>query len=63
MKKKTLRLNHFLSSSGVCARRKANELIKKNQVTVNNKRVKNPGLSHSTGSGYGEMGRKAHKAS
>lgn len=42
MKKTTLRLNHFLSSSGVCARRKANDLIKKNKVTVNNKRVKNP---------------------
>lgn len=42
MKKTTLRLDHFLSSCGICARRKANELIKKNKVTVNNKRVKNP---------------------
>ena len=42
MKSETIRLNHFLSSCGVCSRRKADEVIKYKNVTVNNKRVKNP---------------------
>ena len=44
MKRKTLRLNHFLSSCGVCARRKADEIIKSRKVTVNNKRVQDPAM-------------------
>ena len=44
MKEKTIRLNHFLSSCGVCSRRKADEVIKYKKVTVNNKRVKNPAM-------------------
>ena len=39
-----IRLNHFLSSSGVCGRRKADTLIKKGLVQVNNKTVENPAL-------------------
>lgn len=30
-----MRLNNFISSSGICSRRQADELIKKNKVTVN----------------------------
>ena len=33
----TIRLNHFLSSCGVCSRRKADTLIKNKKVTVNSK--------------------------
>ena len=44
MKKKTFRLNHFLSSCGVCSRRKAEEIIKRGKVTINNKKVKEPTL-------------------
>lgn len=44
MKKTTFRLDHFLSVCGVCARRKANDLIKKNKVTVNNKKIKKPAM-------------------
>ncbi len=44
MKNKTIRLNHFLSSSGVCSRRKADEIIKNNTVTVNHKSVRDPSL-------------------
>lgn len=42
MKNKTIRLNHFLSSCGVCARRKADEIIKHKKVTVNHKQVRDP---------------------
>ena len=41
-KKTSIRLNHFLSSAGVCARRKADDIIRSKIVTINNKRVKNP---------------------
>ena len=44
MKRKTLRLNHFLSSCGVCSRRKADEIIRTQKVTVNNKRVWDPAM-------------------
>ena len=40
--KKTIRLNHFLSSCGLCSRRKADEVIKQQEVTVNSKRVQIP---------------------
>ena len=42
---KTIRLNHFLSSCGVCARRKAGQLIKNKKVTVNNKLTINSALT------------------
>ena len=44
MENKTVRLNHFLSSCGVCSRRKADEVIKYKTVTVNNKRINNPAM-------------------
>ena len=44
MKNKPIRLSHFLSLSGVCARRKADSIIKNKTVTVNNKRVCDPSL-------------------
>ena len=39
---KTMRLNHFLSSCGICSRRKADTLIKNKTVTVNNRPVTDP---------------------
>lgn len=39
MKNKKIRLNHFLSSCGICSRRKADEIIKYKKVTINNKRT------------------------
>ena len=44
MKNQNIRLNHFLSSCGICSRRKADEMIKYKTVTVNNKRVQNPAI-------------------
>ena len=44
MKQKTIRLNHFLSSCGVCSRRKADEIIKRKKVVVNNNRVQDPAV-------------------
>ena len=44
MKTKTIRLNHFLSSCGVCSRRKAEEIIRHKIVMVNGKRVRDPAL-------------------
>ncbi|MYE07135.1 MAG: rRNA pseudouridine synthase [Oligoflexia bacterium] len=44
MKTKHFRLNHFLSSCGVCSRRKADEIIKSGKVTVNNKRSLDPAM-------------------
>ncbi|MDE0118991.1 MAG: pseudouridine synthase [Bdellovibrionales bacterium] len=44
MERKTLRLNHFLSSCGLCSRRKADDILKSKKVTVNNKRVKDPSM-------------------
>lgn len=38
----SMRITRFISSSGVCARRKAIELIQNNKVTVNNKQIKDP---------------------
>ena len=37
-----MRLNKFLAHSGVCARRKCDELIFSGKVTINNKTVKSP---------------------
>ncbi|MDE0518894.1 MAG: pseudouridine synthase [Bdellovibrionales bacterium] len=44
MKRKILRLNHFLSSCGLCSRRKADEIIKSGKVTINNKRSLDPAM-------------------
>jgi len=44
MKDKNIRLDHFLSSSGVCARRKASTLIKKKVVMVNHEVVTDPSM-------------------
>lgn len=38
-KNKLVRLNKFISSSGLCTRRKADEFIKKNHITVNGQLV------------------------
>ncbi len=38
------RLNKFLSQAGVCSRRKADSLLKKGLVTVNGKRIEEPGF-------------------
>ena len=43
MKLKTVRLNKFLSSAGVSARRKADSLIKAKKVMVNSRYVAEPG--------------------
>jgi 23S rRNA pseudouridine2605 synthase len=40
-----MRLNRFLSSAGVCSRRKADEYIEKGYVKVNNKIVKELGIT------------------
>jgi 16S rRNA uridine-516 pseudouridylate synthase and related pseudouridylate synthases len=40
-----MRLNRFLSSAGVCSRRKADEYIEKGYVKVNNKIVKELGVT------------------
>ena len=37
-----MRLNKFISKSGYCSRRRADELIKDGKVKVNNKILKNP---------------------
>ena len=37
-----MRITRFISSAGVCARRKAIELIQNNKVTINNKQIKDP---------------------
>ncbi len=44
MKKKEIRLNYFLSSCGICSRRKADTVLKHKIVTVNNKQVRNPAM-------------------
>ena len=39
--KKIIRINKFISNSGICSRRQADELILKGKVYLNNKKVKN----------------------
>jgi 23S rRNA pseudouridine2605 synthase len=41
---KTLRLNRFISNSGLCTRREADELIKKGEIKVNGKVEKTLGI-------------------
>ena len=41
---KTIRINKFISNSGVCSRRQADELILKGKVYLNNKKVKTLGI-------------------
>ena len=40
-KAEKIRLNRFIAMSGICSRRKADELIQKGHVTINNKIVEN----------------------
>tara|TARA_B000000441_G_scaffold132596_1_gene119612 strand:- start:67 stop:438 length:372 start_codon:yes stop_codon:yes gene_type:complete len=41
---KIIRINKFISNSGVCSRRQADELILKGKVYLNNKKVKTLGI-------------------
>ena len=41
---KLSRINKFISNSGVCSRRKADELILKGKVYINNKKIKTLGI-------------------
>jgi len=43
-KNKLVRLNKFISNSGLCTRREADEYIKKNYITVNDQLVNNLGV-------------------
>ena len=42
--KELIRINKFISNSGVCSRRKADELILKGKVYLNNKKVRTLGI-------------------
>lgn len=44
MENTTIRLNKFLAQNGVGARRKISDFLSENEVTVNNKRVAEPGI-------------------
>ena len=41
---KTNRINKFISNSGICSRRQADELILKGKVYLNNEKVKTLGI-------------------
>ena len=41
---KIIRINKFISNSGICSRRQADELILKGKVYLNNKKVKTLGI-------------------
>ena len=41
---KLIRINKFISNSGVCSRRQADELILKGKVYINNKKIKTLGI-------------------
>ena len=41
---KLIRINKFISNSGVCSRRQADELILKGKVYLNNKKIKTLGI-------------------
>ena len=43
-KNKLVRLNKFISNSGLCTRREADEYIKKNYITVNDQLVNTLGV-------------------
>ena len=43
MNSSTVRIDHFLSTHGVCSRRAVGAFLKANNVTVNNERISEPG--------------------
>ncbi|HUS85836.1 MAG TPA: pseudouridine synthase [Bacteroidales bacterium] len=53
-----IRLNRFISNSGVCSRREADELIKAGQISVNNKVVTDMGIRVGKGDVVRHKGRK-----
>ena len=53
-----IRLNRFISNSGVCSRREADELIKSGQISVNNKIVTEMGIRVGPGDVVHHKGRK-----